>query len=538
MKLFGYFHKLKKRRLRRYVRVWQKASRIDPLDIFLVLKTIEYNQDKIPSLPFSGFVPAGMETYADVCLRQKIFNLLRNGDFSSRQRLLHVTDISHSLVLPLPNSWRQLLRDHGYQVNIPLSRLSFTWNVVVFYLKGGCNAFKMLFQTLATIGHDVSLKPYGMLLGLVPKQLPKTTPAKENRDFINWYRHWGERVPAVQDIWVHCHGASGPERVGNVRVITTRVPFPPLRSFGHAWSLIVDVVALVFQSGIGLLRGRWWWAVMLSDAVLASYGRLLNSPDWAHEYIFHNSNWIERPLWSYQAEAEGARILMLYYSVASWSMIPGRPLRILFGSGSGIATWPNYVLMSREQGQTILAQRQRDVPIFIDPLIGFTDSATALPNLPWERAVVVFDITPFRASWLAQKGMAVSYLCGKNMIRFLEVVAKLLSERNLVMVLKRKREINDHIVNTAYMRYIERIKKKSHIINIDPGISAQRVIERCVATISVPFTSTAVIANALKKPSVYWDPTGSMADVASMVHGVRVIDDEEALAQWLDQIVA
>ena len=72
---------------------------------------------------------------------------------------------------------------------------------------------------------------------------------------------------------------------------------------------------------------------------------------------------------------------------------------------------------------------------------------------------------------------------------------------------------------------------------VEPDISAIRVIESSVAVISMPFTSTALIAREMGKPSVYYDPTGLLQKDDRAAHGIEVLSNTDELNSWLSAVI-
>jgi len=64
-----------------------------------------------------------------------------------------------------------------------------------------------------------------------------------------------------------------------------------------------------------------------------------------------------------------------------------------------------------------------------------------------------------------------------------------------------------------------------------------RVIESSCAVISMPFTSTAIIAREIGKPSVYYDPTGGLQPDDRAAHGIPILSTVEELEAWLSSYV-
>jgi len=73
-------------------------------------------------------------------------------------------------------------------------------------------------------------------------------------------------------------------------------------------------------------------------------------------------------------------------------------------------------------------------------------------------------------------------------------------------------------------------------MTVDPDISAYRVIEASTAVISMPFTSTALIARELGKPSCYYDPTDMIQKDDRAGHGIDIISGPEELRKWFKKL--
>ncbi len=74
------------------------------------------------------------------------------------------------------------------------------------------------------------------------------------------------------------------------------------------------------------------------------------------------------------------------------------------------------------------------------------------------------------------------------------------------------------------------------VITIDPETSAYKLIEKCSAVISMPFTSTALIARELGKPSCFYDPTGLIEHDDRAAHGIPIMIGRVELQAWLEAV--
>jgi polysaccharide biosynthesis PFTS motif protein len=104
------------------------------------------------------------------------------------------------------------------------------------------------------------------------------------------------------------------------------------------------------------------------------------------------------------------------------------------------------------------------------------------------------------------------------------------------MLWKRKRNIG-RIAHPFYRHLADQLANNSHVMLVDPEISAIRVVESSVAVISMPFTSTALIAKEMGKPSIYYDPTGLLQKDDRAAHGIPILSTRDELDEWLSHQV-
>ena len=87
-----------------------------------------------------------------------------------------------------------------------------------------------------------------------------------------------------------------------------------------------------------------------------------------------------------------------------------------------------------------------------------------------------------------------------------------------------------------YMQNLKKLKKQPNYIEINPSLGATNVIKQAKACISMPFTSTALIAKHEGKPSVFYDPSGIIQKDDRAAHGVSVLTDIDELQEWVNGI--
>ncbi|MCX5714176.1 MAG: polysaccharide biosynthesis PFTS motif protein, partial [Candidatus Omnitrophica bacterium] len=142
---------------------------------------------------------------------------------------------------------------------------------------------------------------------------------------------------------------------------------------------------------------------------------------------------------------------------------------------------------------------------------------------------------PVREAFYKTLAIDFDYYTPKTTIQFLLDIHAVLESFGAVMCLKRKRKIG-RLAHPKYRHFVEKFEDLGNIITIDPATSALRLIEGCVAVISMPFTSTAIIARELGKSSCYYDPSTLIQPDDRAAHGIEIIRGPAELKKWLKNI--
>jgi polysaccharide biosynthesis PFTS motif protein len=130
-------------------------------------------------------------------------------------------------------------------------------------------------------------------------------------------------------------------------------------------------------------------------------------------------------------------------------------------------------------------------------------------------------------------GLNFDYYTADITNKFLDDIFEVFKSLNFTIVHKRKREIGK-LAHYKYRNYIKDIKDNIKYISIDSNIAPQRIIPNSMLVISMPFTSTAIIAKCMQKTSIFYDPTGNVNKDNIASHGIQLISGKESLKSWVE----
>lgn len=436
-----------------------------------------------------------------------------------------------AVIHPLPATWRCVLREHGFAVADLRCSIAWVGFVGMFLAYGVLSIVRHLIDGITERGRGryQGLGRYAYFGALTEANLPRRGDDGPSHDILTWYALWPERETQV-DTLCHSVARASDREAGAVKVKSVPGPVRPIthpRALARflAWGLAATLVAVAEA-----VRGRWWHALMLSEAASASVVRTHESNALAAEYLFHNSGWIYRPLWTYEAEQRGSAVTFYFYSTNC------EPFKREHGYpptpyGWAAMSWPRYLVWNEGQADFVRRAVGDSVAILVVGPIWFSCSAASLPQLA-PGTIAVFDVQPVRNGFYEALGLEFDYYVPGVANPFFRDIYDAARGAGRALAVKRKREIGK-LAHPRYRRYMREFERLPGVVAIDPGISALRLIEHCDAVISMPFTSTALLGKELAKPSVYYDPAGVLDKADRAAHGIEILSSPEELRQWL-----
>lgn len=470
---------------------------------------------------------------------------VRNAELSARQYVLTRAvggvalnrSILHSVGMPgsglvhhLPPEWRKVLRELGFKVGGFRSAVAWNGFVALFFVYGLWSIGKGTVSCIRELVRPSTpeLGRFAFFEGLSAGNLPQLGQDGQSHDIVTWYQQWSARD---LDLDSFCHSVKdiAPSAVNGVPVLCIASAVPALNRFGQivrylGWGVAASAVAF-----IDLLRGRWWHPIFLSQASLAATVRYHDSHALARDYLFHNGDWVYRPLWTYEAERQGSRVTFYFYSTncEEFKRPEGYPVQ---SHSYQSMSWPHYLVWDDYQASFVRRAVGESANISVVGPIWFHTSATEIPAFPLG-CVAVFDVQPMRASRYQVLGAPWEYFTPETSSRFLLDIHAVIKDFGGKMVLKRKRHIG-RLLHARYRVLMEALLNQDEIEVVDPDLSALGVIDRCAAVISMPFTSTALLGRELGKPTIYYDPFGVIQKDDRAAHGIQVVSGVAELKEW------
>lgn len=536
LSLSKYLDQRRRSRLRGVMRGYSYLKRSSQLGLFRQIKTdlLDEILSEI-SATASKHVFGASLPQAELVARQIL--LQRHAGSGLNKAILYaIGSKSASVVYPLPKAWQKVLVKHGLRVDSFRSSLTWAGLITLYWGHGVLHLAKLIWLSLwATLcNKTVAKRRYAYFEGLTPGNLPQPDMEARSHDICSWYAHWDGRL---RDLSAICHGVrDGKEmKLGEVSVEYVGRPFELLRSFKSVSQYLSWGLKAILIITFDVLRGRWWHALVFAEAAKAKAVQLCDPDDLAADYLFHYSGTIYRPMWTYEAEKKGARIVCYFYSTSEQVKLPSGYESQRYEWGA--ASWPNYLVWDDYHADLIRRDIDKAASIKIVGPIWFSTSSLVLPELP-DKSIAVFDMQPHRKSCRFGISTLADYHVQNHNIPtlFLRDIHTVLSEYGIKMVIKRKREIGNN-GEKKYMRVMQELTQFKDVVMIDPQVSAIKVIEKCKGVISIPFTSTALYLRDQGVASAYYDPTGWIQKDDRGAHGIPILSGIDELREWINKLV-
>lgn len=534
-----FFNKIKRRRLIRMMRGYRKLRKgnrlqqVNNLQRELALFNLEIDSKK-----FSATIMGAGRNSPEIILRQYL--LVRVGYTNFTSSLLYASANKNGRILfPLPKKWRIKVEREGFAVNHFGSCVLWQLYLWIMFFYGAIKIYEVIIKSVISIifsrknTKTNSISKYSYFSDLTGANLPNININGKHYDVVSWYINWNRKPFGIKSVRHNVIGAE-PFNSGKILVDFQDGPIPNFSNWLSIIKYTIWASAAILIAMFDLVRGRWWHAFILNQAALSGKARFVPSNNLAREYMFHNSTWLYRPLWTYDVALRGSEVTLYFYSTnTEYFLTSDNYGPLYFGYKS--MTWQKYLVWDTYQKDFIHRAVGSGVRIEIVGPINFNGGLTTLPKLD-KPLVAVFDMTPYRASRYCLLVPEDEFHTPAFVNKFLEDIQSSLGKFNLLMAYKPKRDIGKRS-HPLYRKMLSSIDQFDNVIKVDPRTSANYLIESSCAVISSPYTSTAVIAKEMGKPSVYYDPSKKLRRGDRAAHGVQIIQSENELNEWLNNVI-
>ena len=463
------------------------------------------------------------------CTQQ--FLMVRVLDFEFIEQLtLALSRSNREIKHPLPPLWRKRLEEvFKIKANTNHNRILWIKFLSFWFLVGYFSGYYEWFKNFFSFKNDQFKDKESTYFHQLSKHnLPTKKKAGkiENNTIISWFAN---RNKSAEKIFSNVEGVEVSKIYGH-HLYGTSTPWPRLKIFSSIVLLVFWSISFFVKCLYKLIKGEFIFPLMARELMIAKLVENIDEKRLPKKYMFHNSGFFFRPLWTYIAQERGSRIILYYYSTSDlWlktkkgDMNKYNPYHIM--------SWPEYWIWNEYQLNFLKRFLSYEFNYEIVGPTWFSSTDTnSLDVLP-KKGIAIFDIEPCRDSYQFKVFYPVEYYSYLLSKEFINDLISISNKHNINLFFKRKREgIYRH---KGYLKIINNLSKEKNVFVIEPGIAAKSLIEKSLATITMPFSTTANISQSFKRPSIYYDPINKTIQGDPAAHGIQIIHEKLALERWI-----
>ena len=243
-----------------------------------------------------------------------------------------------------------------------------------------------------------------------------------------------------------------------------------------------------------------------------------------------SQGWIKSS-WMLRLEESGAKVIYVNLSDSSEPSVT-------FDCNFPV-TWYSF---SQWRTVTVCSENQRldfssQCPKFYKPsidLLGVPDWIDS-GNLRFgnDKYISVFDFEPQRDNYGYSCNNDSGYSDLRNTLKFIDSISELAQELRIHFIYKSKRPISNSRRYPSYSNSLKIHSNNEFFHVADEQISPRKIIRNSIASINMPFSSTALIARELSIPTCFYDIVGRISTEDPGSNGILIINRKLVLADWL-----
>jgi polysaccharide biosynthesis PFTS motif protein len=187
------------------------------------------------------------------------------GHYSLNKSLLASLGKKNSaVVFPLPRNWRSALKTGGWNISNKKSACLWEIFLIACWLNGMLCLVKAFFLGIFKFEKTQSPKLKTHFCGLSENEII-SSDSNKNYDIISWYLQWSGRAENIDEI-THNIKTANERMINNIKMLWAD-PLEPIRGLKSNLLFLSWGVGAVLLSLIELIKGNWWYPLMLREMV-------------------------------------------------------------------------------------------------------------------------------------------------------------------------------------------------------------------------------------------------------------------------------
>ena len=288
----------------------------------------------------------------------------------------------------------------------------------------------------------------------------------------------------------------------------------------------------LFLGCLSLLLFRWQTLYTIDDYMLMLLIKNTKKEYIPKNYFFCFQGTHYRPIWTWEAEKKGVKIIQFHNSSSLEPSIDGK---YHDGTYMCLSTWPEIIPFNKAFAPIIKSRLNFNSFVYNTPTIQiFDDKLDEMDKL--KPLIGIFDITPIKKEAHIGFSHNVEYFNHMHMskqkyyedfyLNCIEAVERV----NGILITKPKKVSQK--TDTFYLELLNKLELTGKLKIISSEVSPYKVMDHCMMCIVQPFTSPCYYNDYTGELCVY-DPANILPKNHENLLGRRLIHDKHELSSWV-----
>ncbi len=498
----------------------------------LFYKIIEDFEDidlKIPENKFSSIVfGQNINNHTNI-IKQIILKYILNQSSSKlniiRSILLYNAK-NKKLIYPINTKFEKIFNDNSIKINKFLCNIYWYLIILIFFFVGLKKIINIFLISFSKNKIQLANSIYFDNLPEEALNINKNLRNEENyfSFILNYYRDKKIKLENINHSLINSKKLS----LDGLNIFYNKKYLINMNHYERFNFLLWSAKAILL-SLFDIIRGRWWHALLLSEAVERHIVTKISNNNLHKTYLFSQSGgYIFRPLWTYEAEKKGSNIIFYFYSLNYFPLtsVLRRPPSIKLSS------WSNYIVWNKRHEQNLRKFCNMNFNVFnVDPTFLIPGMKKFIP--PKENFITIFDVTPQRISFQKSILIGSNIYKANNCIKFLKKIIEIGKKNKIKIILKSKRFHS--VIDRSYLVFLRNEIEKKNLYLIDDQVSTISLIKRSRLIISYPITSINKIADIYQIKNYYFCPFNQKIN-NDLLQDSKIIYHQEELSKIIKNV--
>lgn len=430
---------------------------------------------------------------------------------------------NRSIVYPLTLQWIKNLKNQKIKVNLLFSLLLFNLFKIYNLTAGIIFFFKLCIKIFIS---KLKLKKKTYNNFSIFYNLNTDKIGLENNDseftFLNWLKK--KYLITEHIVFIDRLNKDITNLNYSIRKNFHEIFFDQINFFSFFYKSVKFIISLPF------LKNYTFNLILFKETIELFFFQSIKNINLKEIYFIWTNN-IYRPLWTYELEKRGCKVIVFFNGYIN-EIRTNESLKLCYDyEGLSLMTWTNYLFWEKENLEFLSDRNKFN---FNSKIVGPTYLRDKNLNVEIPKnSISVFGYENHKKNiGIATIGDYENYNF-KFLETFYNNIYNFLKKKHFYMIIKRKNNLNNLEIKKNRV-FFNNLCKSSTVINIDPDISPFQIIKKTKGVISMPFTSTAAIAKLYKVKSIYYDPFNWIQKNDPSACGTKIVSNLENINKWLE----